>query len=159
MKLLAVVVVVALRLQSIVVQADEEVKQKFQDDIMPISKECIALHELKEEDIKALKGFEIPPNQEAKCFAGCVYAKLGMINGNEFEPTQFKARVREWLQKYPEKYQKVEAMLDTCKTKVKEANPNGGDECHLLPSIMECFHSHQEETDSFRKFLASVYGS
>jgi hypothetical protein len=28
---------------------------------------------------------------------------------------------------------------------VKEANPNGGDECALAPSIMECFHSHKEE--------------
>jgi hypothetical protein len=28
---------------------------------------------------------------------------------------------------------------------VKEANPNGGDECSLSPSIMECFHSHKEE--------------
>ncbi|PNF17863.1 hypothetical protein B7P43_G02241 [Cryptotermes secundus] len=159
MKLLAVVLVVALRLQSVTVQADEEVKKKFKDDLEPISKECLELHPLKEEDKTAMVAFEIPPNEEGKCFAGCVYSRLGMIEGNKFEPTKFKERVKDWLQKYPEKYQKVEGVLDTCTKKVAEANPNGGTECALTPSILECFHSHPEETDSFRKFLASVYGS
>ncbi|GFG40298.1 hypothetical protein Cfor_12030, partial [Coptotermes formosanus] len=67
------------------------------------------------------------------------------ISGNEFKPTQFKAKVREWFQKYPEKYEMADKVLDTCTVQVKEANPNGGDECSLSPSIMECFHSHKEE--------------
>jgi hypothetical protein len=28
---------------------------------------------------------------------------------------------------------------------VAEANPNGATECALSPSILECFHSHQEQ--------------
>jgi hypothetical protein len=49
-----------------------------------------------------------------------VIFNFSQIEGNKVEPTKFKARVKEWLQKYPEKYQKVEVVLDTCKSKGKE---------------------------------------
>jgi hypothetical protein len=32
----------------IAVQADEEVKRKFKDDLTPIAHDCLSLHELKE---------------------------------------------------------------------------------------------------------------
>lgn len=41
------------RLQSVTVQADEEVKKKFKDDLEPISKECLELHPLKEGTLSA----------------------------------------------------------------------------------------------------------
>jgi len=42
------------------------------------------------------------------------YVQLLQISGNEFNPTQFKTKVREWLEKHPEKYEKIEKVLDTC---------------------------------------------
>jgi hypothetical protein len=45
------------------------------------------------------------------------YAQLLQISGNEFNPTQFKTKLREWLQKYPEKCELIEKRLDTCTVK------------------------------------------
>lgn len=45
------------------------------------------------------------------------YVQLLQISGNEFNPTQFKTKLREWLQKYPEKCEKFEKLLDTCTIK------------------------------------------
>jgi hypothetical protein len=42
------VLALTLRLYSVTVHADEEVKKKFKDDVEPISKSCAELHPLKE---------------------------------------------------------------------------------------------------------------
>jgi len=45
------------------------------------------------------------------------YLQLLQISGNEFNPTQFKTKVQEWLQKYPQKYEEIAKILDTCAVK------------------------------------------
>jgi hypothetical protein len=40
---------------------------------------------------------------------------------------------------------------------VKEANPNGADQCTLSPSIMQCFHSHEEEVSYYLNRLYSSF--
>lgn len=43
------------------------------------------------------------------------YVRLLQIVGNEFNPTQLKTKLREWLKDHPKEYKMIDKLMDTCK--------------------------------------------
>ncbi|XP_069679541.1 general odorant-binding protein 56a-like [Periplaneta americana] len=133
------------------VQGNEESKKKFKEHVETAGKECYEKHNPTDGDINALKTFDVPPTDNGKCFTGCVFEGLNMFKDGKMTIPEFMEKAKEWVPE-KEKQDKLENVLNTCKSQVTSE-----DKCVFSKQIMECFHTHKDETDGAREYLAKVY--
>ncbi|KAJ9596622.1 hypothetical protein L9F63_012319 [Diploptera punctata] len=136
---------------------DEEAERLFGEDVKKGAEECLNDHKVEDDDYQALKKFECPQSEVGKCFMKCMLQKMEMMKEEQFCADGFLERAKGWLKHNPEKYSKVEKMMNTCKGEVEnEYKPSPEDKCGVSVAVMKCFHKHEKETEKLRAILEKI---
>ncbi|RVE46996.1 hypothetical protein evm_008380 [Chilo suppressalis] len=116
----------------------DELKSTIQSKLLSTGIDCIKEYPLSLSDIKAFKEKRIPNNKDAKCFAACLFKKIGIMDDmGKLNAEKAKESAKQAF-KNEEHTKKTEDIINSCAEVNEQTTSDGNKGCERAKLAFEC---------------------